>query len=99
MSAGVDHWSMLKLGRDDKIEEEDKQGHGKGEDKGKLSPQRVVQLGAASSTGFIRVPPTLLPCMGGATPGPVPAVGGAKGHMKLEPLAKFTGKGFHTIQD
>ena len=30
---------MLGLGRDDKIEEKDKQGHGKGEDKGKLSPR------------------------------------------------------------
>ena len=42
MSAGVDQWSMLGLGRDDKIEEKDKQGHGKVEDRGKLSPQRVV---------------------------------------------------------
>ena len=37
--------------------------------------------------------------MGGATLGPVPAVGGIGGHMKLEPLEKFTGKGFPTIQD
>ena len=33
---------MLGLERVDKIEEKDKQGHGKGEDKDKLSPQRVV---------------------------------------------------------
>ena len=39
MSAGVDQWSMLGLGQDQKIEEKDKQGHGKGEDKGKLSPR------------------------------------------------------------
>ena len=39
MSAGVDQWSMLGLGRDDKTEEKDKQGHGKVEDKGKLSPR------------------------------------------------------------
>ena len=37
MLVGVDQWSMLGLRRDDKIEEKDKQGHGKGEDKGKLS--------------------------------------------------------------
>ena len=42
MSAGVDQWSMLGLGRDDKTEEKDKQGHGKVEDKGKLSPRHVV---------------------------------------------------------
>ena len=47
-SAGVDQWSMLGLGREDQNEEKDKQGQGKGEDKGKLSPRRVVQLGAAS---------------------------------------------------
>ena len=58
-SAGVDQWSMVGLERDDKIEEKDKQRHGKGEDKVKLSPRRVVQPGAASSTGFIRVPPPL----------------------------------------
>ena len=33
---------MLGLGQDDKIEEKDKQGRGKGEDKDKLSPQCVV---------------------------------------------------------
>ena len=33
---------MLGLGRDDKTKEKDKQGYGKGEDKGKLSPQCVV---------------------------------------------------------
>ena len=53
MSAKVDQWSMLGLRCDDKIEEKDKQGIGKGEDKGKLSPRRVVQPGVASSTGFI----------------------------------------------
>ena len=37
--------------------------------------------------------------MGDAAPGTVPAVGGAGGHMKLEPPAKFTGKGFPTIRD
>ena len=41
-SAGMDQWSMLGLEQNDKIEEKDKQGHGKGEDKGKLSPQHVV---------------------------------------------------------
>ena len=94
-----DQWSMLGLGRDDKIEQKDKQGHGKGEDKGKLSPWRVIQLGAAPSTSFIRVPPPLLPSMGGPTLGLVLAVGGVGGHMKLEPLAKFIGKGFPTIWD
>ena len=38
MSAGVDQWSMLGLGQDQKTEEKDKQGLGKIEDKGKLSP-------------------------------------------------------------
>ena len=90
MSAGVDQWSLLGLERDEKTEEKHKQGHGKVEDKGKLSPRHVVQPGAASSTGFIRVPPSLSPRMGGAAPGAVPAVGGAGGHMKLEPPAKFT---------
>ena len=33
------------------------------------------------------------------TPGPVLAVGGANGHIKLEPLAKFTGKEFPIIWD
>ena len=42
MSSGVDQWSMLGLERDDKTKEKDKQGRGKGEDKGKLSPRRVV---------------------------------------------------------
>ena len=41
-SAEVDQLSMLGLGRDDKTEEKDKQDHGKVEDKGKLSLQRVV---------------------------------------------------------
>ena len=85
MSTRVNQWSMLGLGSDDKIEEKEKQGHGKDEDKGKLSAQRVVHPGAASSTGFIRVPPPLLPCMGGAAPGPEQVVGGAGGHMELEP--------------
>ena len=98
-SAGVDQWSMLGMGRDDKIEEKNKQGHGKREDKGKLSPWRVVQPRAAFSTGFVRVPPPLSPCMGGVALGLVPAVGTVGGHMKLEPLVKFTGKGFPTIRD
>ena len=98
-SAGVDQWNMLGLGREDKKEEKDKQGQGKNEDKGKLSPWRVVQPRAASSIGFIRVPPPLSPRMGGTAMGPVQAVGGIGGHMKLEPPAKFTGKGFPTIQD
>ena len=97
MSAGVDQWSMLGLGQDQKTEEKDKQGLGKIEDKGKVSPQRTVQLGVASSAGFIQVPPPISPRMGGAAPGAVPAVGGAGGHMKLEPPAKFTGKGFPTV--
>ena len=99
ISAGVDQWSMLGLGHEDKHEEKDKQGQGKGEDKGKLSPRHVVQPGAASSTGFVRVPPPLSPQVGGAAPGSVPAVGGIGGHMKLEPPAKFTRKGFPTIRD
>ena len=37
--------------------------------------------------------------MGGAAPGPIPAVGGAGGHMKLEPQTKFIGKGFPTVRD
>ena len=86
---------MLGLGREDKKEEKDKQSQGKGEDKGKLSPRHVVQPGAASSAGFIRVPPPLSPRVGGATP----AVGGVGDHMKLEPPAKFAGKGFPTIWD
>ena len=98
-SAGVDQWSMLGLESEDKNEQKDKQGQGKGENKGKLSPQRVVHPGAASSTGFIRVPPPLSPRVGGAVVGPVPAVGGIGGHMKLEPPAKFTGKGFPTVRD
>ena len=39
MSAGVDQWSMLGLGQDQKTEEKDKQGHGKIEDKAKVSPR------------------------------------------------------------
>ena len=42
---------------------------------------------------------TIVPSMGGATPELVPTVGGAAGHMKLEPSAKFTGKGFPTVWD
>ena len=59
----------------------------------------MVQPGVASSTGFMGVPPPLSLHRGGAVPGLVLAVGGAGGHMKLEPLAKFTGKGFPTVQD
>ena len=64
-----------------------------------MSPRCMVQPRAASSAGFIRVPPSLSPCVGGAAPGVVLAVGGASGHMKLEPPAKFTGKGFPTVWD
>ena len=92
-SARVDQWSLL--GHEDRKEEKDKQGHGKG----KLSPRHVVQLGAASSTTFVRVVPPLLPHMGGTALGPISAVGGAGGHMKLEPPTKFTGKGLPIIQD
>ena len=87
-------WVMMT-----KQKQNNKQGHGKGEDKGKLSPRRVVQPGAASSSSLIRVPPPLSPHTGGAAPGLVPAVGGISGHMKLEPPTKFTGKGFPTIRD
>ena len=52
-SVGVDQWSMLGLGHEDKNEEKDKQGQGKGGDKGKLSPRRMVQPEAASSIGLI----------------------------------------------
>ena len=96
-SARIDQWSLL--GHDDKKGEKGKQGYGKGEDKGKLSPQHVVQLGVASSIGVLGVPPLLSPHRGGVTPGPVVAVGGANGHIKLEPQAKFTGKEFPTIWD
>ena len=81
------------------MQEKDKQSHGKGEDKGKLSLQHMVQPRAASSTGFIRVPPPLSPRTGATAMGPVPVVGGIDGHMKLEPLAKFIGKGFPSIWD
>ena len=90
---------MLGLGQDQKTEEKDKQGQGKGEDKGKLSPWRMVQPGAGSSTGFIRVTPPLSPHVSGTAVGLVPAGGVAGGHMKLEPPAKFTGKGFPTVRD
>ena len=59
----------------------------------------MVQLGAVFSTGFLRVPPSLSPHRGGAILGPKSVVGGAGGHMKLEPSAKFTRKGFPTVQD
>ena len=71
-------------------EKVDKNGHGKTEDKGELSPQHMVHSGAASSTSFIGVLPPQSPCRGGATLGLGPAVGGASGHMKLEPQAKLT---------
>ena len=96
-STRIDQWSLL--GHNNKKEEKCKQGYGKGEDKGKLSPQHVVQLGVASSIGFMGVPPSLSPHRGGVTPGLVLAVGGANGHIKLEPLAKFIGKEFPTIWD
>ena len=94
-SIGIDQWSML--GHDDIKEEIDELGHGKGEDKGRLSPWRVVQLGVASWTSFIRVPPPLSPHRGSVALGPVSAVGGTSGHMKLELLAKFTRKGFPIV--
>ena len=68
MLAGIDQWSLL--GHEDTKEGKGKKGYEKGEDKGKLPPRHVVQLGAASSISFIRVPPPLSPCKGGATPGP-----------------------------
>ena len=37
--------------------------------------------------------------MGGAALGPVLEMGGTSGHIKLEPLAKFTRKGFPTVRD
>ena len=90
---------MLERSRRDKMGEKDKQSAGKGEDKGKLSPRRMVQPGAASSTGFMGIPPPVSPGRGGSVPGPVPTVGSVGGHMKLEPPAKFTGKGFPTVRD
>ena len=90
---------MLERSRRDKTEEKDKQSTGKGEDKGKLTPRRMVQPGAASSTGFMGIPPPVSPSRGGSVPGPVPIVGSVGGHMKLEPPAKFTGKGFPTVRD
>ena len=85
--------------KDIKEEKDTKEGHGKGEHKGKLPPRHMVQLGAASSTSFMGVPPPLSPRRGGVAPGPVLVAGGAGGHMNLEPTGKFTGKGFPTIQD
>ena len=97
-SAGADQWSILEHSREDKTEK-DKQSAEKGEDKGKLSPRRVIQPGAASSTSFMRVPSPRSPGRSGSVPGPVPTVGSVGGHMKLEPPAKFTGKGFPTVRD
>ena len=96
-STRIDQWILL--GHEGTKEEKDKKGHGKGEDKGKLSPRCVVQLGARSSTGFMGVSPPLSSCRGGAVPGPIPTMGGADGGMKLEPLAKFTRKGFPNVWD
>ena len=42
-STKIDQWNML--GCEDIKEEKDKQGHWKGEDEGKLSPQRMVFQG------------------------------------------------------
>ena len=98
-SAGAEPWSMLEQSQRDKTEEKDKQSAGKSEDKGKLSPRRMVLPGAASSTGFMGIPPPVSPGRGGSVPGPVPTVGNVGGHMKLEPPAKFTGKGFPTVRD
>ena len=97
-SARADQWSVLEQSRKDKMEK-DKQSAGKGEDKGKLSPRRMVLPGAASSTGFTGIPPPVSPGRGGFVPGPVPTGGNVGGHMKLEPPAKFTGKGFPTVRD
>ena len=69
------------------------------DDKGKLSLRLMVQRGAASSTNFMGVPPPLLPCRGHAKLALGPVVGGIGGHMKLEPQAKFIGKGFPIIPD
>ena len=97
-SAGVEPWSVLEQSRRDKMEK-DKQGAGKNEDKGKLSPRQMVLPGAASSTGFMGIPPPVSPGRGGSVPGPVPTVGNVDGHMKLEGPAKFTGKGFPNVRD
>ena len=98
-SAGAEPWSMLERSQRDKTEEKDKQSAGKGEDKGKLSPRRMVQPGTASSTGFMGIPPSVSPGRGGSVPGPIPTMGNVGGHMKLEPPAKCTGKGFPTVRD
>ena len=90
-SAGIDQWSLI--GRDDIKEKKDKKRHGKGEDKGKLSPRRVVQPGAVSSIGFIKVPPPLSPSRGDAASRLVPVVGGVGGHTKLEPPGEVHWKG------
>ena len=80
---------------DTKEEKDNKNGHGKIEKKGESSPQHMVQQGATSSTSFVGVPPpSLSPHRGGAAPRPRPVVGGASGHVNLEPPAKFTGKIF-----
>ena len=50
--AGAEPWSMLERSRKDKMGGKDKQSAGKGVDKGKLSPRRMVLPGAASATGF-----------------------------------------------
>ena len=60
---------------------------------------RMIHLGATLSTVHqtATAPPIIL--VGGVAPAPTPAVGGMGGHMKLEPPAKFTGKGFPTVRD
>ena len=89
----------ILLPYDRKLKQDNKKGQGKSDDKGRLSPRAMVQPGATSSTSFLNVPPPLSPRRGGEAPRPRPAVGVAGGHMKLEPLAKFTGKGFPTVRD
>ena len=72
---------------------------GKVDNKGKLSPQLMVEPGATSSTSFMGVSPPFSPRKGHAALVSGLVVGGIGGHMKLEPPTKFTRKGFPTIQN
>ena len=72
---------------------------GKVDDKGKLSPRLMVQPRATLLTSFMGVSLPLSPRRGLATTASGPVVGGIGGHIKLEPPAKFTRKGLHTVWD
>lgn len=98
---GQENPSTMLL-KDTKYEKCNKNCQSKIDDKGKLPLQHIIYPGTASSIGrFVDVPPPppLSLCTGHVALGTRRAMGEINGHMKLEQLASFIGKGFPIVLD